>query len=248
MSLQLDLLSLHRGHNLGALLKGNFGRYLEPIEAALDHIVLLPDDFFGPGIANKTRHPGNGFGVLTVHPMAQSLVDLHLMDVPAGILAGEPIEFGPTFSGDTVAVVGRIVAAHEDSEGQISKSQKRRLIGMTGHHGGGRKPIGHAGGQLPDSVAPGRITHQINPIRTHPPHRDIVVDETLEHRIDVSLMPQIPRIRGSPRGDVESLAGLVQANLVLPLLIIHRLGCPTAPVHGNPQAPLPRRCLAKLLL
>ena len=214
----------------------------------MHHVVLLPDDFVGPGIADETRHPGNPLGILAVHPMAQAFVNLHLMDIPAGILAGQAIEFGTSFGGNPVAVVGRVVAAHENGEGQVPEPQERGLVGMTRHHGSRSEPVGHARGQLPDTVAASGVAHQVHAVRTHATHGDVIVDEALEHRVDVPLMPQVPGVGRGSRREVESLGGFIQADLVLPLLVVHLLRRAAATVHGNPQAPLPDRGFAKLFL
>ena len=214
----------------------------------MHHVVLLPDDLGGPGVADEAGHPGNALGILAVHPVPEALVDLHLVDVAAGILAGEPVELGAPFGGDAVAVVGRVVATHEDGEGQVPEPQQRGLVGVAGHHGGRGEPVGHARSQLPDPIAAGGVPHQVHPVRAHAPDGDIIVDEALEHRVDVALVPEVPGVGRGAGSHVESLGGLIQADLVLPLLVVHLLGRAAAAMHGDPQAPLPGRRLAEFLL
>ena len=76
----------------------------------------------------------------------------------------------------------------------------------------------------------------------------MILDQPLEHRVDVALMPQVPGVGRSPRSDVNALRRLVEADLVLPLLVVHLRRGATAAMHRNPQAAAVRRGLAESLL
>ena len=52
----------------------------------MDHIILIPHNFCGPGIAGEFFHEGNGCAVFQFHPMAFAFVDLHLVGVAAWVL------------------------------------------------------------------------------------------------------------------------------------------------------------------
>jgi hypothetical protein len=109
---------------------------------------------------------------------------------------------------------------------------------VPGHHRGGGEAIGDARGELPDAVAAGGITEQVDFVRMHAPDGDEILDQAVEEPVDVRLVPEVPGIgRGTGR-DHDPFGRRVEADLVLPLLIIDRGGRAAAAMHRDPQAAL----------
>ena len=90
---------------------------------------------------------------------------------------------------------------------------------MSGHHGGSRQAIGHAWSHLVDTVTTGRVAHQVDSVGVDIFEDDQILDQAVKQRVDVSLVPEIPRVGGRPWGEVNPLGGLVESLLVVPLLI-----------------------------
>jgi hypothetical protein len=69
---------------------------------------------------------------------------------------------------------------------------------VAGHHGGGGEAVGHARGELPDTVAARGVPQQIDLVRVHAAEGDVVIDEPLEQGIDMRLMPEVPGVGRGP--------------------------------------------------
>ncbi len=124
------------------------------------------------------------------------------------------------------------------SKRQISQAVGLGLIGMPCCHSSRGKAVSHAGRQLVDPIATGRIPYRIDSVRIDIFQHDQAFDEICKQRIDVLLMPHIP---GVPRGagrEIDPFLGMVQAFLVFPLLIVDfRCNVPAA-MQRNIQAAL----------
>jgi len=67
-----------------------------------------------------------------------------------------------TLAGDSVAVVGRVIPSHEQSEGKIAQSRGGGVVGMPGHHGGRGEAVRHPRGELIDTVPSGRVSQKVD--------------------------------------------------------------------------------------
>ena len=121
---------------------------------------------------------------------------------------------------------------------------------MACHHRSRCESVCHAGCKLIDAIATGRVAHQINLVRIDILKQNKILDEPIEERVDVPLVPKVPSIRRSPRRDVDSLVEFVQTLLVFPLAIVDLGRCPAATVHRDVETPtvgwfLPKDCVPK---
>jgi len=218
-------------------------RTLEPVEARLDHVVLQPHDALRARDTRELRKPRHRDGVVTLHPVAMLRIDGHLVRIAAGILRGQRVEFRLPFRRDLVAAEGRVLASHEDGEGKVAKVVRLRLVRMAGHHACGSEAIGHARAQLVHAVSARAVAHEVDAIGIHAVHQHHVLDQTIDERIHVRLMPQVPGVGGSSRRHIHPLFGRVQALLIAPLLIVHLRGCAAAAMQADPEASTARRRL-----
>ncbi|MFM1943828.1 MAG: hypothetical protein RI897_2810 [Verrucomicrobiota bacterium] len=220
----------------GAFLDGGILGDLEPIEACVCDVVLLPDDFLGPGVAGEAGHPGEGFGIESVHPVTEAVVDFGEVGVAVGVFGGESVEFGGALGDDFIAFVGGVVAADEEGEGKVTEAEEGGFVGVSGHHGCGGEAVGHAWGELPYAVASGGVTEQVDAVGVDIAGSDVGIDEFLEEGVDMGFVPEVPGIGGGAWGEVDAFGERVEFSLVLPLAVIDCGGCVTAAVHGDPEA------------
>ena len=160
------------------------------------------------------------------------------MLVAGGILQPQAAELGDLLRDDLVAVISRVRPADEHREGEITHAEGVHAVGMPGHHRGGGEAVGHARSELPDPVATGGITEQIDLVRVHAADREEILDQPVEQPVDVRLVPEIPSIGRGARRDHDALGRGVEPDLVAPLLVVDLgRGAATA-VHRDPEAPL----------
>ena len=74
---------------------------------------------------------------------------------------------------------------------------------------------------------------------------DAIGYESIKQSIDVCFVPQIPGIGRCAGSDVEGALGLIETDLILPLLVIDLSGSIAATVHGDEKGAAILRCLAK---
>ena len=140
------------------------------------------------------------------------------------------------FAGFLISFVGCVLAAHVKREREIAQAERRRFVGVAGHHGSSGETIGHARRELIDAVAAGGVAHQVDAVGIHVFEYDQVLNQPIEHRIDVFLVPEIPGVSGGARREVDAFLQFVETLLVLPLLIVDLFGRATAAVHGDEEA------------
>ena len=102
---------------------------------------------------------------------------------------------------------------------------------MTCHHGCSRPAVRHPRPQLVNSVAAGRITEQVDTVRIDILKNHQVLDQAIEHAVNVTLVPEIPGVGRCSWYQVDTLGRLVKPLLVLILLVIDLLRCPSAAVQ-----------------
>ena len=73
---------------------------------------------------------------------------------------------------------------------------------------------------MPDAVAAGGIAEHVDMVGIDAAQRDVVLDEAVEHRVDVRLVPEVPRVGRRARRDVDPFLRFVEADLVGPLLVV----------------------------
>jgi hypothetical protein len=74
---------------------------------------------------------------------------------------------------------------------------------------------------------------QIHAVWVYLAGHDEIGDEAIEERVDVGLMPEIPRVARRAWRDVNAFGWRVERLLVLPLLIVHLGGSAAAAMHGD---------------
>ncbi|WP_156457959.1 hypothetical protein [Sphingomonas sp. Leaf412] len=167
------------------------------------------------------------------------------MDVVTRIGGVQPVQRRRPLHREPVAIICAVRAAHQDRERQVAQREQRRIARMPCHHRRRGEPVGHPGRQLPDPVSAGRVPHQVDLVRVDAVQRHLIVDQPLEHGVDMRLMPQVPRVGGRARREIYPLRRGVETDLVRPLLVVQFRGSVAAAVHRNPQAAVAERCIAE---
>ena len=160
------------------------------------------------------------------------------MLVTGGVLQPQATELGDLLRDDLVAVISCVRPADEHGEGEITYAEGVHAVRMPRHHRGGSKPVGHPRGELPDPVATGGITEQVDLVRVHAADRDEILDQPVEETVDVRLVPEVPRVGRGARRDHDALGRGVEPDLVAPLLVVDLGRGTAAAVHRDPEAPL----------
>ena len=180
--------------------------------------------------------------------MAEAFVDAREVLVAARVRFVQLRELRRSFARDLVAVVGLVLAAHEQRERQVAQAVEPRLVRVPRHHRRRGEAIRHTRRELPHTVAARRIAHQVHAIRIDAGGRDVALDQPLEQGVDVTLMPEVPCVGRRARRDVDALGRLVERELVRPLLIVDRGRRAAAAVHRDPQASPAQRRVAEASL
>ena len=105
----------------------------------------------------------------------------------------------------------------------IAQPERGRFVGVASHHGGRGQSVSHARSQLVDAIAARRIPHQKDPVGINTFQYDQVFDNPVKKGVDMTLMPEVPRIGGGAGGEINAFFGQVsvaQAQLVDPLFFV----------------------------
>ena len=180
----------------------------------------MPDNALGQRVSGVLSHPLDRHGVLFVHPVSLPGMDLSVVEVSLRILLVQLAQSVLPLLGDSIPVVGRIQGSHMEGKRRIAKTQGIRVVGMTSHHGGRSPTIGQSRSDLINAISAGRISHHVHPVGIHVLQHHQIFDQAIEQGIDVTAMPHVPGVGGSPRAEVDSFGGLVQLQLIRPLPIV----------------------------
>ena len=158
------------------------------------------------------------------------------MPITLGVGALQRVHLEAALGIELVAVVGSIVAATPDHERRVAKVHQRDIAGMPCHHRSCCPRVGHAWGHAPDTVATGRIAHDVDLVWIHVEPCHAHLDELFVEAVERLLAPHVPVVVGRTRSHVNTLRRTVEALLVAPLLVVHQRMGVAAAVQRYPQA------------
>ena len=145
-------------YRLGPNLLTRFGltvRQRQPVEIRMQHIILPPDNLPRQRVAGVPGHPIHRHGILPVHPVPATGMDLHMMNIPLGIGLAQGGQLITPFGCYPISIEATIMLANMNGKGQIAQTHRGCFVRMPSHHGGRRQGIRHPRGHLIDSIPAG---------------------------------------------------------------------------------------------
>ena len=143
------------------------------------------------------------------------------MDISFGIGPLQVIHPAAIFSGQRIAVIGTVLTSHPYHVTYIAQIHGRRLSRVSRHHRRRSPMVRQTRRHAVDTVAAGRVTHQIDLVEIDILHHNRHTDNHLEECIDMRPQPHVPIVHRRTWNHIYTLGRPVQTFLVLPLLVVH---------------------------